>query len=134
MMSARNGRTLRVAAMLCGMLALAGCGGEEPTTPIMPPAGASTQAPAPAEVPCGTVAETVKDHLKSSDVVSVTIVGQCTSLVVQTTLGDDDTAGARQLCERAGEVAYTGDVNSVAVHARSGAELSMGIAGMRCLP
>lgn len=131
---ARTRRSLLAATTLCGALLLTGCGGGDEDTPTTPPAGASTQASGPAEAPCGEVADTVKKHLNSPDVTSVTVVGQCTLVVVETTLGDGDTAVARRLCDRAGEVAYTGDVNAVAVKSRADTELSNGITGMKCLP
>ncbi len=61
------------------------------------------------------------------------VVGQCTSVVVATTLADTDDAAAQRLCESAAEVAYTGDVNSVSVLAGSGVELAIGIPGAKCL-
>ncbi|GAA3419213.1 hypothetical protein GCM10018952_57830 [Streptosporangium vulgare] len=125
--------------MLGGVLLLSGCGGDgdgDGDNPAPPPVGATTQAPEPSGATCDQAADTVKNHLNSPDVTSVTVVGQCTLVVVETTLGDDDTAvaAARQLCERAGEVAYTGDINGISVKSRSDAELSNGITGMKCLP
>ncbi|GIM92878.1 hypothetical protein Ato02nite_046710 [Paractinoplanes toevensis] len=76
----------------------------------------------------------MREHLTSSDVRTVTVNGQCTNVTIDTGLGDDDTATGRQICETAVEVAYTGDINSVTVRSGSGAELSVGIPGMKCLP
>jgi|GEM_PF-3876376 len=120
--------------MLGGALLLSGCGGIDEDDPAPPPTGATTQAPEPSGATCDQAADTVKNHLNSPDVTSVTVVGQCTLVVVETTLGDDDTSAARQLCERAGEVAYTGDINGISVTSRSDAEISNGITGMKCLP
>ncbi|MBV1855567.1 hypothetical protein [Catellatospora tritici] len=75
----------------------------------------------------------MKDHLKSAEVRSVVVQGQCTSVVVATTLGDNDAAAAQRLCDAAAEVAYSGDVNSVSVLAESGMELAIGVSGAKCL-
>jgi hypothetical protein len=117
---------------LVAALALAGCSSSA-TGPsaAAPPAGPATTATAG---DCGGTAGAVRDHLGSADVVRVTVDGQCTDVVIDTGLADDDTTGGRHLCETAGEVAYTGDINSVTVRARSGAELSVGIVNMKCLP
>ncbi|MEU8038120.1 hypothetical protein [Streptosporangium sp. NPDC049078] len=130
-----TGRTksLLTATMLGCALLLSGCGGGDADDPA-PPTGAATQAPEPSGATCDQAADTVKNHLNSPDVTSVTVVGQCTLVVVETTLGDDDTTAARQLCERAGEVAYTGDINAISVKSRSDVEISNGITGMKCIP
>jgi hypothetical protein len=82
---------------------------------------------------CGAAADRVRKHLKFSEVEKVVVQGQCTSVVVQTNLGDEAFGAAKQVCETAAEVAYAGDVNSVTVTARSGMELATGISGMKCL-
>ena len=45
----------------------------------------------------------------------VTVNGQCTNVTIDTTLADDDTADGKEICEAAGKVVYTGDINSVTV-------------------
>jgi hypothetical protein len=90
--------------------------------------------PTPAEQECAEVPATVRKHLDSEDVSTVVVEGQCTSIVVQTRLAEEDVASARELCDRAGEVAYVGDINGVTVLSGSGTELSVGITGMKCLP
>jgi len=102
-----------------------------------PAADAKTEAPAdaPAEgEDCAAVPAAVQKHLDSDDVDTVIVEGQCTSIVVRTRLADEDVASARKLCDRAGEVAYVGDINGVTVLSGSGEELSVGITGARCLP
>jgi hypothetical protein len=83
---------------------------------------------------CGSAADTVRKHVESDKIQSVAVVGQCTLVVIETSLDDEDGATARQICESAAEVAYTGDINAIAVKSDGGAELSQGITGMRCLP
>lgn len=107
---------------------LFGCSGSPDRTPDQP-----ASAPAPASDTCGTAAATVKQHLNRSEVEKVVVVGQCTALVISTTLDDGAVETAKLLCEKAGEVAYTGDINSVAVKSKSGRELAQGITGMKCL-
>ena len=83
---------------------------------------------------CGDAADQVRDHVRNDRIRSVTVVGQCTLVLIETALGDEDQAGAKQICESAAEVAYTGDINGIAVKSSTGAELSQGIAGATCLP
>ena len=117
---------------LIAALVLAGCSGTGTgTSAAAPPTSPATVATAD---DCGGTAGAVRDHLGSADVIKVTVDGQCTDVVIDTGLADEDTTGGRRLCETAGEVAYTGDINSVTVRARSGAELSVGIVNMKCLP
>ncbi|MEV4690474.1 hypothetical protein AB0K27_05005 [Micromonospora echinospora] len=124
--------TLVTSVITLGIASLAGC--SEADGPSSPPSpGAAAPSPTATEVPCGAVADTVSRHLRSDQVRAVTVEGQCTTVVVATTLGDDDAGPGRQLCDRAGEVAYSGDVNSVRVLSGSGSELANGITGMRCL-
>ena len=120
-----------VALLIGAAVVLSGCGGTDPADTPAGPAAAPT-ATGPGD--CGDVSAAVKDHLNSSDVDSVIVEGQCTTVVVATKLADEDVATARQLCETAGEVAYTDDVNAVSVVSASGEELSNGITGMKCLP
>ncbi|GIF96335.1 hypothetical protein [Catellatospora citrea] len=122
--------SLLAAVALGASVALTGCGGEADTPP---PAATGASAAAQPPDSCGGVGDLVKDHLKSAEVRSVAVNGQCTSVVVGTSLGDEDDATALRLCESAAEVAYTGDVNAVTVLAASGAELAIGISGAKCM-
>ncbi|WP_405090790.1 hypothetical protein OG767_25145 [Micromonospora sp. NBC_01392] len=139
--------SLRHAALVTSVVALGfaslvGCadaddpsvppGAAAPSRTAIPP-DATAPSPTAAEVPCDAVADAVSRHLRSDQVRAVTVEGQCTTVVVATTLADGDADPARRLCDRAGEVAYSGDVNSVRVLSGSGSELANGIAGMRCL-
>ncbi|MGY0237049.1 hypothetical protein [Longispora urticae] len=112
------------------LLALAGCAGQ---TRDDRSSGAASGAAPTAARPCGGIADTVNLHLRKSVVSAVKVEGQCTTVVLATTLAEEDYAAARQLCDTAAEVAYTGDVNAVVVLAGSGTELANGIAGARCL-
>jgi hypothetical protein len=113
--------------LTAGAALLSGCAEAEPD-PTAPPSTAA------AADDCGTAATTVREHLKNAEVRTVTVNGQCTNVTIDTGLADGDVAAGRRLCETAAEVAYTGDINSVTVLSTSGAELSAGIPGMRCLP
>ncbi|MGW4942379.1 hypothetical protein ACWEOZ_12430 [Actinoplanes sp. NPDC004185] len=127
-------RTSALATLiLTGVAVLSGCGGaaEQAADQAPPPAQATTS---PAEEDCGDVAATVRKHLSSSDVSDVIVEGQCTTVVIATELDDEDTATGKELCEAAGKVAYTGDINSVNVVSKAGTELSTGIPGASCLP
>jgi hypothetical protein len=88
---------------------------------------------ASAQEACGPAAVTIKQHLSTPEVGEVVVQGQCTSAVIRTNLADDAGETARQLCETAAEVAYTGDINAVTVLGKSGRELAIGITGMKCM-
>ncbi|GAA2397980.1 hypothetical protein Cme02nite_06460 [Catellatospora methionotrophica] len=122
--------TLLTSTILCLVLGLTACGDEADPAP---PATAGTSAAGEPTDSCGGAADRVKDHLDSAKVGSVVVNGQCTSVVITTTLGDDAGADAVQLCESAAQVAYTGDVNAVTVLAASTRELAIGIAGAKCM-
>jgi len=130
--TSRKRATTLLAVLLGAGLVLSGCAEDKPDGATAIPAAAPTDAAE--ENDCGAVPATVEKHLNSSDVDSVVVQGQCTSVVVATKLDDEDVATARQLCDTAGEVAYTGDINAVSVLSASGEELSNGITGMKCLP
>jgi hypothetical protein len=116
------------AAALFAVSLLAGCSGGPDRTD-----GAETPSSVSAQNDCGAAAEKIRQHLKTSEVDKVVVEGQCTSAVVKTTLGDEASEAARQLCEAAAEVAYVGDINAVTVLGRTGRELAIGITGMKCL-
>ena len=72
----------------------------------------------------------------SGAVTGVTVVGQCTSAVVATSLsaGSDGSAAATAICEQAAPIAYAAqDVNTITVKASTGAELAVGIKGASCV-
>jgi hypothetical protein len=99
------------------------------------PNGADGVAPLMSEsTDCGSAADTVRQHVQSDKIESVTVLGQCTLVVIGTSLADEDDATAREICESAAEVAYTGDINAVSVKSGTGEELSQGISGARCIP
>jgi hypothetical protein len=125
-------RTTAALILIAGLALLPGCSGADtpPAASAPEPATATTTA----ADDCGDAATTVRDHLKSSDVRTVTVNGQCTNVTIETELDDDNNADGKLLCESAAEVAYIGDINSVTVVSKSGAELSVGIPGMKCLP
>jgi hypothetical protein len=93
---------------------------------------ATTNATAGAD-DCGGTAAKVTAKLTGGKVTRVAVIGQCTTVSIETTLGDEDTTAATQLCTKAAEVAYSADTNSIRVHAKSGKELAQGISGARCL-
>lgn len=130
MRTAKRTTFLLASILLCGTPSLTACSrrSDPPSPPVN---GASTPALPPD--PCAGIANLVKDHLNSPEVRSVVVQGQCTSLVVATTLGDNNNDTAQRLCDTAAEVAYSGDVNSVSVLAGSGKELAIGISGAKCL-
>ncbi|GIF25627.1 hypothetical protein BJ973_003905 [Actinoplanes tereljensis] len=128
-------RTMPKLALILAVAVLSGCSGAAPETKHSAPEGNPAAPEASSGIAgCDDAAATVQKHLTSSDVRTVTVNGQCTNVTVDTGLGDDDTVGGRRICETAAEVAYTGDINSVTVLSGSGAELSVGIPGMKCLP
>jgi hypothetical protein len=121
-------RHLALLTMVISATAIPGCSSSDTASPPAAPTPSATTET------CGDAAATVQKHLNSTDVDTITVNGQCTNITIDTTLSDEDTAGGRLLCERAGEVAYTGDINSVTVRSAAKAELSTGIPGAACLP
>jgi hypothetical protein len=81
---------------------------------------------------CGSAGDTVKSHIGRPEVAAVTLIGQCGTVVIETTLADDNRDFALQICDAAAEVAYTGNVKSVRVLAKSGKQLSNGATGQQC--
>ena len=120
------------------MLSACSSGGEDPPAARPPAAeatgGVAATTAAPPEDPCGDAAKAVTQHLAGSPVDRVEVVGQCTTVVIATTLSDDDSDAAVSLCDTAAEVAYVADINSIRVESASGDELSNGIKGLKCLP
>jgi hypothetical protein len=129
--TSRTSATTLSALILGVAVILSGC------TEAAPSGAAAGPAAPPATTAgngCSEAPAAVEEHLNSSDVASVVVEGQCTSIVITTELADDDVATGRRLCDTAGEVAYTGDINGVRVLSASGQELSVGITGAKCLP
>lgn len=120
-----------ILALVISAAMLSGCSATDTATP---PAETATDQKAAAPADCGDAATKVKEFVASSEIRSVTVNGQCTNVTIDTELDDDNTADGKQICEAAGKVVYTGDINSVTVLSKSGAELSIGIDGARCLP
>ncbi|MEV4513161.1 hypothetical protein AB0K00_29825 [Dactylosporangium sp. NPDC049525] len=115
------------------LLALAACSDSPTTSTATPtPGGASTGAAA-ARDDCGGAVTKVQERLARPGVQGVKAEGQCTTVVITTTLSDGDAGTARQLCDLAAEVAYTGDVKGIRVLGQSSKELAQGIAGGKCL-
>ena len=142
-MTPDSGKILLVAAPLAAaLLVLSGCGqdgsgqygsGQDAAGP--PPQSLSAQdgRSAAGQDTCGGNAEKVKKRVRQAQIRSVTVAGQCTSLSIETTLGDEESATAKEICDAAAEVAYSGDTNAIRVLGASGRELSIGIAGASCL-
>ncbi|GGP07635.1 hypothetical protein LDL08_08435 [Nonomuraea glycinis] len=141
-MTPNTGKILRAAALLAAaLLVLSGCGqdgsGRDGSGAYAgdPPQSLSAQddQSAAGQDPCGGNAEKVEKQVRQERVRSVTLAGQCTSLSVETTLGDEESDAAKKICDAAAEVAYSGDTNAIRVVGASGKELSVGIAGAPCL-
>ncbi|MBB5873890.1 hypothetical protein F4553_007324 [Allocatelliglobosispora scoriae] len=118
---------ISLVVLVAALAFLGGCGdGDESATP---PAGSG---PGAADT-CGGAAATVGRRVQRPEVTSVTVVGECTTVMIDTKLADSDIDAAREICDRAGEVAYAGGVTSVRVQGTSGRELANGIPGGKCL-
>ena len=120
-----------ILALLTSAAVLSGCSASPSASPSTESAPAQN---ASAEADCGDAATKVKEYVASKEISKVTVNGQCTNVTIDTNLADDKTADGKEICEAAGKVVYTGDINSVTVRSKSGAELSTGIDGARCLP
>ena len=120
-----------ILALLTGAAVLSGCSA---TDTAAPPADNAKDQRVTVAAGCGDAATRIKEFVAGGEIRTVTVNGQCTNVTIDTGLADDDTAGGKQICEAAGKVAYTGDINAVTVRSESGTELSTGIDGARCLP
>ena len=120
-----------ILVLFTGAVVLAGCSAPDPAAP---PADTATDRNTAVAADCGDAATKVKEYVASSKIRKIAVNGQCTNVTIETELDNDDTAEGRQICEAAGKVAYTGDINSITVLSKSGTELSTGIDGARCLP
>ncbi|MGW0810647.1 hypothetical protein [Nonomuraea sp. NPDC002799] len=128
-MTPNAGKILLAAAAL---LVLSGCGQDGSGPPPQSLSSQDGQSTA-GQDPCGANAENVKKKVGQAQIRSVTIAGQCTSLTIETSLGDEESDAAKKICDSAAEVAYSGDTNSIRVLGASGKELSVGIAAAPCL-
>lgn len=120
-----------ILALLTSVAVLSGCSTTDTAT--RPPDSATDQN-APAAADCGNAVTKVKEFVASTKIRDVTVNGQCTTVTIDTELDDENTADGKEICEAAGKVVYTGDINSVRVRSKSGTELSTGIDGAPCLP
>jgi hypothetical protein len=107
-------------------LALSACSGDDDTSTR--PTNQATAAD-----DCGGKGMTVTQHLARAEVTNVEVIGQCTTVSIETTLADSDSSAAKQICDSAAELVYTGDTNSIRVESNSGKEIAMGIASAKCL-
>ncbi len=129
-------RSTKLALLLIAVAASVGaCSSETPqparTTPAGGTATSTTDRP---EVPnCGKAAEDIKKHLANNAVRTVELVGQCTTVLINATLTDANGTQAKAICDKAGAVAYTGDVNSIRVVGTTGKELANAVKGATCV-
>jgi hypothetical protein len=119
------GRMYRSPVVVAALFALlAGC--ERGAAPAAPTS-------APAAGPCDTaLTAKVRDRLARPGVATVTVDSACATVTVETTLSDGDATTARQLCDLAAEVAYTGAVQGLRVTGQSGKDLAVGTKGAPC--
>jgi hypothetical protein len=131
-----------VAAAAAVVLSLAACTSDDPepgpgaptpapTTTTTPTAAAETTAPG-GSGDCGSVADDVESVIASRAVDRVEVDAQCSTLVITTTLGDGEAPPAKEICDAAAKVAYTGDVDAIRVTSLTGTELARGTAGGSC--
>ncbi|HUR05339.1 MAG TPA: hypothetical protein VM347_22545 [Nonomuraea sp.] len=127
-MTPNAGKILLAAALLV----LPGCGQAGSGTP--PPSLSSQDGQSAAgQDPCGGNAEKVKKKVRQAQIRALTVEGQCTSLSIETSLGDEESGAAKEICDSAAEVAYSGDINAIRILGASGKELSVGIIDAPCL-
>ncbi|MBM2614256.1 hypothetical protein JIG36_01640 [Actinoplanes sp. LDG1-06] len=90
-----------------------------------------TSTPAPK---CGDDTVKAVAGVMTSDAVEVVeVIGSCTMVSILTSLAPTEKETAREICEEAAKVAYTGDISSVSVEGDDGHELSTGLKGARCI-
>jgi hypothetical protein len=125
--------TLAVVAVF----ALAGCADDTPPAPgtgsTSPAIGVTPPVASSPATDCGGLAAEIREKLVVEGMQSVEVTGQCTTVVIGTSLGDADGTRAKDICDAAAEIAYTGNVNSIRVEGSSGKELSQGMAGAPCV-
>jgi len=85
---------------------------------------------------CGLdAANAVADRLLRSDVSTITVIGGCHYVAIATTLqggGFDSAGAARDMCDTATEVAYSGAILGITVTDRDGHERASGANGEPC--
>jgi hypothetical protein len=109
------------------LLLLTGCEQSTPSAPTPAPASSGTGAGG-----CDAAAGQVKDRLARPGVENVTVDSACATATVTTTLSDGDVGAARQLCDLAAEVGYSGSVHAIRVVGQSGKVLATGAKGASC--
>ena len=124
--------TLRQIAACAAVCVVAGCGSgssDTASTAELPPTAREPSA----EV-CGDT-DRIEDTVSEFGVAGISIVGQCTTAVIATTLAHDPsgTDTARRICSAAAAVAYTDDITSISVTGAVGSELVVGIEGASCI-
>jgi len=77
-------------------------------------------------VACGEITEKVRKYVERPEVSTVNVDAACSTVSLQTTLGDTDTAAAVELCKKAADVAYTGVNKGVKVLSSGKKELAVG--------
>ncbi|MET7767713.1 hypothetical protein [Nocardia sp. NPDC005366] len=120
------------ACAVIGMMA--GCGNSSDTSDGAASAAPSASAVQPTAEACGNV-DRITEAVAEFGVTDISIIGQCTAVAIETNLADDASGAAtgRRICTAAATVAYTDDVNSIAVTAADGSELAIGIKGASCI-
>jgi hypothetical protein len=112
-------RHARLASIVLALATVAACGGNVTAASV---------------TSCGGVANAVTTHLAATpQITKVEVVGRCSSLIVRTSLADTEFSSATDLCDKAAEVAYTGDTKSVTVLGQSGKELAIGLSTAPCV-
>ncbi|MEV0592981.1 hypothetical protein [Nonomuraea cavernae] len=132
-MTPNAGKILLAATLLAAaLLVLTGCGQDGSGVPPQSLSSSDDQSVA-GQDPCGGSVEKVKKKVRQAQIRSVTVEGQCTSLSIETSLGDEESGAAKKICDSAAEVAYSGDTSAIRVLGASGKELSVGIVDAPCL-
>jgi len=83
---------------------------------------------------CGDI-DRIEKAVSEFGVTDISIIGQCTTVAIGTTLADDASGAetARRICTAAATVAYVGDITGISVAAADGSELAVGIDGAPCI-
>ncbi|MFC9659678.1 hypothetical protein ACFVJ5_05525 [Nocardia sp. NPDC127606] len=122
-------RQIAVCAVVCVAV---GCGSD--SSDAVTTAETSAAAIRPTDEACGDT-DRIEDAVSEFGVTGISIAGQCTTVVIATTLADDSSGAdtAHRICRAAAAVAYTNDITSISVTAADGSELSVGIEGASCI-
>ncbi|MEU4651640.1 hypothetical protein [Nocardia fluminea] len=131
-MSSAGFGALRQIAVCAALCVVAGCGSGSSDTAPTSELPAAARGPA-AEV-CGDT-DRIEDAVSEFGVTGISIVGQCTTVVIATTLADDPSGAdiGHRICSAAAAVAYTDDITSISVTGAAGSELAVGIEGASCI-